>query len=126
MWFTNSAGYDIPVVTVRYSIWNFGSNNQAREGTPAYIAHKIINESSDNPFTAVSVHAWSKFVDTGTSDDEVAEAAEGGTVVGPGAAALCARRLPENVRVVNLEELIWRVRMHYRPEQTRDYLSKTF
>ena len=126
MWFTNSAGYDIPVVTVRYSIWNFGSNNQAREGTPAYIAHKIINESSDNPFTAVSVHAWSKFVDTGTSDDEVAEAAEGGTVVGPGAAALCARRLPENVRVVNLEELIWRVRMHYRPEQTLDYLSKTF
>lgn len=126
MWFENTKGYKIPVVTVRYSIWNFGQNNQEREGTPAYIASKINSDSRENPFTVVSVHAWSKFTDTGGSDDPVAEAAEGGEVVGAGAAKLCMGRLNSDVKVVNLQELIWRIRMYYEPEQTLEILSKIY
>lgn len=124
MWFTNSKGYDIPVVTVRYSIWNFGNRNTPREGTPTYIANRL-NEESESPFSMVSVHAWSKFADTGDSQDELAENATG-SVYGSAAAEMCARRLGDDTQVVNAEELIWRIRMHYRPEQTKDFLSKVF
>jgi len=41
IWVTNSRGYDIPIVTIKYSIWNFGNSNNLREGTPTYIANKL-------------------------------------------------------------------------------------
>lgn len=126
MWFENSKGYRIPVVTVKYSIWNFGEHNQERQGTPAYIASKINQESLDSPFSVVSVHAWSKFTDIGESNDLVGESAPGGAVVGAGAAKLCMNRLGDDVKVVNMHELIWRIRMYYEPEQTKEILSTVF
>lgn len=126
LWFKNGQGYDIPVVTVRYSIWNFGGSNQEDQGTPAYIASKINTASDDSPFSVVSVHAWSKFSDIGESTDPLAENAPGGAVVGAGAAKLCQNRFADDTQVVNMQELIWRIRMHYRPEQTKDILSKIY
>lgn len=125
IWVTNSKGYDIPVVTVKYSLWNFGDHNNEREGTPTYIANKLNSETSENPFSLVSVHAWSKFTDIGESRDELSENS-GSSVVGPGAAKLNANKLDENFKVVNVEELLWRIRMHYRPEQTAKWLKEVF
>ena len=126
VWVTNKAGYDIPVVTVSYSIWNFGNENKLRDGTPTYVAHRINEDESK--FVPVIVHAWSTFKDTGDSSDELAENAveEGAVVRGASAAEMCARRLDEDVHVVNMQELIWRIRMEYRPEQTQKYLSEYF
>lgn len=124
-WVTNSKGYDIPVVTVKYSLWNFGNHNNEREGTPTYIANKLNSEASDNPFSLVSVHAWSRFSDIGASNDELGENS-GEAIVGPGAAKLNADKLDENFKVVNAEELLWRIRMHYRPEQTTKWLKGVF
>lgn len=125
MWMKNNKGYDIPVITVKYSIWNFGGSNHAREGTPTYIAKKLNSEPLEDPFNLVMIHAWSRFSDIGDSMDETAEN-QNGQIVGAGAAKLCADKLEENIKVINVEEMIWRVRMQYRPEETKKYLSEVF
>ncbi|SMO89362.1 GxGYxYP putative glycoside hydrolase C-terminal domain-containing protein [Saccharicrinis carchari] len=116
MWFTNSSGYDIPVVTVKYSLWDFGGRNNQREGTPDYIANKLTSSADSDPYNLVIVHAWSGFNEAGTSS---------GDIKGAGAAKLCVNKLNENFKVVNIEEMIWRIRMHYRPDQTQLLLNAT-
>lgn len=124
MWFKNSKGVDIPVVTMKYALWNFQGHNAEREGSPTYIAKKV-NQETD-PFTAIGIHAWSAFHDIGDSMDDTAENAPGGTVQGPSAASLCSAKLNDDTEVVNAEEFIWRVRMHYHPEQTKEILEKFY
>lgn len=126
LWVTNKQGYDIPVVTVRYSIWNFPEGNHERDGSPTYVARKLNEEPADSKFSAVIVHAWSAFTDTGASTDETAENAPGGTLRGASAAEMCNRRLADDYEDVSMQELIWRIRMEYRPEQTQRYLSEYF
>lgn len=117
MWFTNANGYDIPVITVKYSLWDFGGYNNEREGTPDFIANKLTSSSGDEPFNLVMVHAWSGFNESGTGT---------GDIKGAGAAKLCADKLDDSFKVVNIEEMIWRLRMHHRPEQTQKYLKEVF
>jgi hypothetical protein len=38
----------------------------------------------------------------------------------------CAERLNENTRVVNVEEMIWQLRMKKQPQQTTEILKKYF
>jgi hypothetical protein len=127
MWVTNKEGYDIPIITVRYAIWNFGQQNTQRDGTPTFVAHKLKAEPATSKFSAVIVHAWSNFTNTGTSEDELAENAPGGDKHGAAAAEMCARRLDKNdYEVINMQEMIWRMRMQYRPDQTKKYLKEFF
>lgn len=119
-WYANSDGIEIPVITVRYTIWNFGKNNSGGQGTPAYIANLLKKEQPD--FSLIDIHAWSSFADIGNSDDEVGEAAKG-NVSGAGAAAMCQRRLPGNFKCVSLQEFIWRMRMKHNKEQTTRLLE---
>jgi hypothetical protein len=124
MWVTNKQGYNIPVITVSYAIWNHGQN-QEKDGTPTFVANRL--KESGAKFSSVIIHAWSDFTDTGNSQDEVAENAPGGSIRGASAAEMCARRLdPGQFEVINMQEMIWRVRMHYEPEQTKKYLSEYF
>lgn len=126
LWVTNKEGYDIPVVTVSYSIWNFGGYNPERDGTPTYIAHKLNAKKGNNPFSAVIVHAWSEFADTGDSTDELAENQGTTGIRGASAAEMCNRRLDSDYVNVSMQELIWRIRMKYKPEQTDKYLNSIF
>ena len=92
MWFKNSKGIDIPVITTQYSIWNFGNNNQASQGTPAYIASKInALPAETSSFSLVAVHAWSRFADIGASNDLLAENVSG-TSSAATPASWCMRR----------------------------------
>jgi len=121
-WVKNQQGFDIPVMTVKYSLWNFGSRNHPYEGTPAYVASKLSIDNK-NPFSVIAVHAWSTFKSVGQTTDLLAENAGGGDRKGAGAAKLSASHLGEDFEVVNVQELIWRVRNHYKPDQTRTYLE---
>jgi hypothetical protein len=122
LWFKNKAGYDIPVVTVRYSIWE--NQNRNGQGTPAYVA-SLLNEATESQCSAVIVHAWSQFQDIGDSNDVNAE--NGGTgVQHAGAAKQCVKRLNDKFKVVNMHELMWQIRMKYRPEETKRYLSEIY
>ena len=121
-WFKNSDGYHIPVITTKYAIWNHG-NNQANQGSPAYIASKI-NLLSKTSFSAVCVHAWSQFTDIGNSNDLMAENAPGGNITGVTAAKNCIKRINNNTQVVNLQELIWQLRMFNYPKETKEFLQR--
>lgn len=127
MWFQNSNGYHIPVITVRYSIWNYGEGlNGESEGTPTYIADKykkLTADASGPTFSVTSVHAWSWFTPVDDPEDLTGENRPGGHVHGVGSAVLCKERLPGNIKVVNVEELIWQLRMHNYPDETRALLE---
>lgn len=104
-WFTNKAGYDIPVITVKYSIWD---RIHEREGSPAFIASQLKKNAQEESFSAVCVHAWSCFE---------------GNAYGAAAAWQCAGKLDERFEVVSMQELVWRLRMSRRPGQTRECLQ---
>lgn len=104
-WVTNRAGYDIPVITTRYTLWD---RIHEREGSPSFIAGQLKDGAENESFSAVCVHAWSRF--------------EGGAC-GANAARQCAEALDERFEVVNMQELVWRLRMNRRPEQTLRYLQ---
>lgn len=46
-WVTNKAGYDIPVITVKYSLWD---RIHEREGSPDFIASKLKEEAQEEMF----------------------------------------------------------------------------
>ncbi|MBK5722059.1 hypothetical protein JGH11_14360 [Dysgonomonas sp. Marseille-P4677] len=121
-WVKNKNGFDIPIVTVKYSLWNHGSQNHSREGTPAFVANRLKSEAKDISFSFVAVHAWSNFKYIGTSNDELAEN-QGGNIKGAGAAKLCVNHLNNDFDIVNAQELIWRIRMFYKESQTKQYLA---
>lgn len=123
-WLANKDGYEIPVITVRYSLWNFGNSNHELEGTPAYIAGKLANDS-DKKFSVIGVHAWSKFRDTGNSTDLIGEN-NNGNLNGASAAKLMQKHLSDSFEVVGVQELIWRIRMQHKPEQTKKFLENYF
>ena len=107
-WCTNSQGYDIPVITARYALWK-GLPTSVGGGNPKEVSDKMKERepSGAASFSLCSVHAWSDFAGNRSSD----------------AAASCLEQLPDRFQAVSAQELIWRVRMAYRPEQTRKYLS---
>ena len=113
-WFKNSDGVDIPVIGVRYTLWNMGKNNSGGQGTPAYVASLMKNDQPD--FSLIDIHAWSNFTDIGTSNDLTAEATGTGSVSGAGAAALCQKHLPSNFKYVSLQEMVWRMRKKHESE----------
>lgn len=133
-WFTNKKGYRIPVLCTKYSVWNTGTINHDYEGSPAFVARKLKQDPASNAkFSLVCVHAWSKFLDKGTTGDEIAENIPDyeriswhrpGIVHSAGAAELCARRLGDDYQIVNAQELIWRMRMDHDPVNTKKALQE--
>ena len=129
-WFENAEGIDIPVVTAKYSLW--ANTDRERGGTPAKIA-RLINadsakaERQNQPFlTWTSVHAWSGFHENWSADDndESGPYDREGTQAGAAPTFWCVKRLDPSVKVVTPDELVWRIRMEYRPAQTRRVLEK--
>lgn len=122
LWVTNKNGFDIPVITIKYSLWNFGNSNAERDGTPAFVANKLKSEAKDLSFSLVAVHAWSSFKDVGLTNDELVENQDGDKK-GASAAKLCVNHLDTRFEIVNIQELVWRIRMQYRETQTKQYLD---
>jgi len=120
-WFKNADGYDIPVITVKYSLWN-ESYLREREGTPHYIAKCLDKDNNNRNFNLVAIHAWSSFSDQGQACDDLAETKDS-NIRGCGIARLLENHLDSTYEVVSLEELIWQLRMQERPQQIRKYLK---
>lgn len=128
-WFPNADGIDIPVITAKYTLW--ANLNFPRSGTPLEIANLInrdaqqFAEQGESYYNWVSVHAWSRFI----KEEGCNEGAENGTpkpqnvVAGVSAVEWCISELNPKVGVVTVDELIWRIRMTFRPSQTRRILS---
>ena len=132
-WVKDANGVEVPVVSARYSIWGH-ANDHARSGTPAKVAREIRQtveraRPSDLPrYDWVIAHVWSWFKQAPGSDESAEDmpqenaAAQGGTR-GYTPVTWCAARLPENIRTVSPEELIWRIRMQHDARQTRELIG---
>ena len=132
-WFKNSKGWDIPVVCSRYSVWNCGGRNNEFEGTPKYVAGKLLSNTDDNmKHSLICVHCWSKFYDRGTDCGDLEENVanqdavswdDPDIVFSAGAAKLTMNHLGPDFRAVTAQELMWRLRMEHNPEQTSRILE---
>ena len=120
-WFKNTVCMHIPVITVKYSLWNEPQNRE-REGTPKYIDACLDKDENNPKYNLVCIHAWSKFSDQGTDCDELAETRKG-DVMGSNIATLLTNHLDDSYEVVSLEELIWQLRMDVYPEETQNFLD---
>jgi hypothetical protein len=133
-WVKDRNGIELPVITARYSIWA-NENGRDRAGTPAKVAREIretvetAHGNNTQRYDWVICHAWS-FFRSAPGDDEDAEnmrqdrsAARGG-LRGYSPAVWCAERLPEDIRVVAPEELVWRVRMARNSAQTTKFMRQ--
>jgi hypothetical protein len=112
-WVKNKKGIEIPVVTAHYQLW--ANLTKKGSGDPATIA-SLINQPEDNKirFDWTIVHAWSKFSKDGTSP-----ATRGAEPV-----KWCVDKLDNKATVVNIEELLWRIRMEHNPEQTQKVIKE--
>lgn len=130
-WVKDAKGIEIPVITARYSIWEHASNRR-RAGTPAKVAREIRETvaRADQPrYDWVISHAWSFFRKAEGPDEQAEEmsqsdARQQGGIRGLSPTTWCAERLPETIRVVGPEELVWRIRMQHDPETTRRLLEQ--
>lgn len=133
-WVKKKDGTEIPVVTARYSIWANANHLGERIGTPARIARKInanIEQASDKEKVSLDwtiVHCWSYFQkapgdDIDAENMDQAEAPQRGGVRGVEPVAWCIERLTPQVETVSIEELLWRLRMRDRPEETRKLIE---
>jgi len=124
-WKKNRKGIDIPVVTSRYSIWDEVNKHRPRAGTPEFIS-SLINrdviaaredkEKPDNCLTWTIVHAWSDF----SKSSKVVP----GPAIGFNPVQVSEEMLIDGIKTVSANELLWRIRMKYRPEQTRNLIKK--
>lgn len=104
IWCTNKKGYDIPVVTTKYSLWKGGTQGQ---GSPVEIASRMKVLEKGNSHAFICVHAWSDF--SGSK--------------GAKAALECVNASGTSFKAVSAQELIWRIRMKERKEQTLKFLA---
>jgi hypothetical protein len=128
-WVRDRRGVEVPVITARYSIWEH-TNSRERSGTPVKVAREIrhtVQKTAPNRlprYDWVIAHAWSWFRKS-DAPDEVSQdmpqedAASRGGERGFAPVLWCAHRLPGDLRILNPEELVWRLRMKHDPEQTR-------
>jgi hypothetical protein len=120
MWFKNSENMDIPVSTATYSLWNEVNVKRPNCGTPEYVSALInreyVSDSQKNMLSWTIAHAWSDF----TKSSKVTR--QPATGFNPVKATECL--LSEGIKTVSVNELLWRIRMKYRPEQTKSLIKK--
>lgn len=113
LWYTNNEGVDIPLVMIKYSTWlNAGWE---RGGNPDKIAALIKSRKTnqaDQTFEIIAHHAWSVY---DINDQKVG---------GLDAIKFLYDEIKEDLTVMSVEHLIWRIRMQFRPKQTKTIIKK--
>jgi hypothetical protein len=133
-WVKDRAGVDVPVVTARYSLWEH-TNQRPRSGTPAKVAREITEtaqaaKTNSTPrYDWVIAHAWSYFRKASGADEDAENlpqdsAARNGGQRGYLPVTWCAERLPNEVRVVSPDELLWRIRWQHNQPQTQHAIEQ--
>lgn len=120
-WFKNKNGIDIPMIRPKYCmVAGEQGSFSAYQGSPSHI-FDLVN-MDDNKLTCTVYHAWSTF--TKLPDGELSSRSDPPALGTLPAISWAVQRLNQNIHLVSCEELIWRIRMKYRPEQTKEILNK--
>lgn len=114
-WFTDRNGEHVPVLTAAFSLWNEVSSKRPFCGTPEYVASLINRDkalsSAGQSYSWTIVHAWSDFSETSKLTSRPA--------VGVNPVLAASRLLDDGIRLVPLDEMMWRIRMRFYPEEVR-------
>jgi hypothetical protein len=114
LWVKNSQGVDIPISTATYSLWNEVSAKRPNCGTPEYVSSLINSEliagKQKSALSWTIVHAWSDF----TKSSKVTKL----PAIGFNPVKATEALLSKGIKTVSANELLWRIRMKYRPDQT--------
>ncbi|TLX78462.1 hypothetical protein E9993_01925 [Labilibacter sediminis] len=118
-WFKNKKGIEIPVVTAKYSMWKDLKMMEDYAGNPKTLPAKINRDvekdkaEGKKSFSWTAVHAWSKFHNPAypNNPDELA--------AGVAPVKWTTEKMLQDINVVSIEELLWRIRMQHNPEQTK-------
>jgi hypothetical protein len=114
-WLKNKKGINIPVVTAKYAMWKDQKMMEDYTGNPQTLPENInrdleINKTeSKKSFFWTSVHAWSEFKNPNNQEEKAA---------GVSPIKWATEKLSEDIIVVSIEELLWRLRMEHYPEET--------
>jgi hypothetical protein len=128
-WVPGQGTDEVPIVSCRMTIW--AQTGRPRDTTPASVAAQLNvlpvanTKASDNCFSWVMAHAWSRFCraekgapldaeEKGVSQEKDTP----GSVRGYEPAVWAAERLRPQVRTVGVQELLMRIRMRLRPRAT--------
>ena len=117
-WYKNKKGYDIPMITADYSLWNEVNDSRPNCGTPEYISSLINRDMllhGKNNYSWTIVHAWSDFSKTSKTTTPPAK--------GVNPIKSSENLLLNDIRTVSLNELLWRVRIKYKNEQIAELLN---
>jgi hypothetical protein len=126
-WVKGCDGDEVPVVSCRFTVW--AQTGRPHDATPASVAAQLSrlptagNATSDDAFSWVLVHAWSRFrhapknapldaEEKDVSQDKVLP----DTARGYEPALWAAERLDSRVKPVTATELLWRIRLRLRPQ----------
>lgn len=123
-WVTNKQGIHIPVFTARYYLHNENSN-YSNMGGPVTIANSInaaTTQSQETTLDWTIVHAWSYFKKDSNGAIRDAVSTDAGALRGV-TPAMWSKSLLNNVEVVSIEELLWRLRMKHYPAETRQVIE---
>lgn len=122
IWVTNKNDVNIPVVTARYCIWE-KTYNRPLCGTPDYVGTMLNRDvmaaeaKNDNVLSWTVINAWSHF----DAESNVGEQPNCGYNAGKNAEALMLDR----IKVIPIDELLWRIRMKHFPEETKRVIERT-
>jgi len=128
-WVKGVGGDEVPIVSCRLCIW--AQTGRPRDTTPAHVAAQLNRlpvareKASDDCFSWVMAHAWSRFrpAERGAPLDaeerDVAQDEEvPGTARGYDPVLWAVERLGPAVKPVTAQELLLRVRLRLRPHAT--------
>jgi len=122
VWVNNRNGVKIPVLAPKYAVW--ANTGKVTTSTPQKIA-RLINKdaTAGQNFNLTIVHAWSWFKKDATGNVLDAVRTDKGAQTGVLPVQWCKEKLTNDVKVVPLDELLWRIRMQHDPAATKKLLN---
>ena len=109
-WYPNKDGIDIPIIAVKYSLWERARWERGGEYEKiASLVKDYAQKTDEKTFSIVINHAWSQYKRPKKPSEKV---------TGLEPVKWLYDEIHKDVSVVNMEELIWRTRMEHAPKQT--------
>ncbi len=121
-WVTNKDGKHIPVLTAKYYLHNENSK-YVDMGGPVTIANSVnaATSTSEEMLDWTIVHAWSYYKKETNGVIRDAESTEEGALRGV-TPSMWSKSMMNNINIVSIEELLWRLRMKHYPQETAEVI----
>ncbi len=125
LWIPDKNGINIPVCTAKFQVWaNLHCPGSDDPLSVCRLVNSSLPDTEKKTFNWTIVHAWSKF-ERG-QDGELVDIKDKNAGGEKGILPIHwgSEALDKSVKLVPVDELMWRIRMYYYPEQTNLIINK--